>query len=113
MSDRTEDRQAMKAEQYFKAGDNGVPKWADCVGDSIKDIPDKDIAMAIAYYIFLRCGRPLDFTCDRPAERRGGGVFGGWNRLHMHNEGWRVIESACSDDFLKNIKEKFPWVKID
>ena len=68
--------------------------------------------IAIAHYVFLRCKRPDDFSITGP------GNFGGWHRLKYNPENqpeavWRIIKSTCTPEFLKLLKERCPWVRID
>tara|TARA_R100000963_G_C4622075_1_gene89291 strand:+ start:424 stop:732 length:309 start_codon:yes stop_codon:yes gene_type:complete len=75
-------------------------------GVSTKDIPEKDIALAISFYIFMQGGCPEDYTAQKP-------TFGGRNRVLMTHEGWTALTSHCTEEFISNLKTNCPWVKID
>ena len=75
------------------------------VRGSIKNVPDKDIALAISFYIFAQCESTDDYTAQ-------GSCFGGYNRVLMGNDGWYAHTSHCTDGFLDNLREHCPWVEL-
>ena len=75
------------------------------IQQAIKTVPDKDIALALSFYIFAQGGDEDDYTAQSA-------VFGGFNRVHMHEGGFEAIASHCRKEFLDNIKTHCPWVKV-
>lgn len=82
---------------------NRIEAWN--VRPAIEAVPDKDIALAMSFYIFCQGGEAEDYTAQSS-------VFGGWNRVHMHEGGFEAIKSHCREDFLANLATHCPWVKV-
>jgi len=68
-------------------------------------LPQKDVAAAIALYIFIACEALDDFCISR-------NVFGGWNRVTCGEDKWGAWESHCTKKFIELCKERCPWVEI-
>ena len=71
----------------------------------IKTPPNKELAVAIAFYIFAACDALDDFCISK-------NVFGGWNRVTCGEGKWGAWESHCTKDFITKCKERLPWVEI-
>tara|TARA_Y100000593_G_C4036738_1_gene203159 strand:+ start:165 stop:479 length:315 start_codon:yes stop_codon:yes gene_type:complete len=82
---------------------NQIETWG--VRPAIETVPDKDIALALSWYIFCQSGMAEDYTAQSA-------VFGGYNRVHMHEGGFEAIKSHCMKDFLANLATHCPWVKV-
>jgi hypothetical protein len=73
--------------------------------------PNKELAAAIALYIFTACEALDDFCISK-------NVFGGWNRVTCGHDfendtcKWGAWESHCTSDFIAKCKERLPWVEI-
>ena len=78
-------------------------------------IPQKEVAAAIALYIFTACEALDDFCISK-------NVFGGWNRVtcvyriddddESESCAWGAWSSHCTADFIAKCKERLPWVEI-
>lgn len=94
-----------KYNREFK--DNCFDEEEEHVLDSIVvgKVPEDEVAVAIAFYIFMKCERPDDFCVS-------GRSFGGWNRIICGRRGWWASQSHCDKDFLALLKERCPWVQL-
>jgi hypothetical protein len=85
--------------------DKSFNNFPECKEVDTTKIPQKEVAVAIALYIFTACEALDDFCISK-------NVFGGWNRVTCGEGKWGAWESHCTSDFIAKCKERLPWVEI-